>query len=293
MYGRSGGPPNWGGVGFSILPHAAYSCYDPCPVQHPIETLPYSPYPFSTFWKRARELDRSGAFRGGEDINACLPPYIEGNCRFWWVFRAWGRDAIVANPRAGGGSGDPEFPAFGTTPRSTMLKMELIYVDGIADQIRFACDIGSGVVGTVGPAKRVQGYILVPDVERFEAEGGPAGPYPTDALVARSEIHPAVMLAQPQGFPGLTYTQPLALTVAVPTWTFPIPALARRVRVVSDGAATVEFLLPATVGAPAVGTLAVTAGAEASAEVPRTATDVRVTASAPPTTLTLVFELEL
>ncbi|HHO58180.1 MAG TPA: hypothetical protein ENJ85_03310 [Oceanithermus profundus] len=222
-----------------------------------------------------------------------MPPYIEGNARFWWVFRTWGRDAIVANPRAGGGSGDPEFPAFGTTPRYTMLKMQLTYVDSIADQITFACDIGSGVVGAVGPAKRIQGHLLVPDVERFEEAGGPLGEYPTDAFVARSEVHPALMLAQPQGFQALTYTQPLALTVAVPTWTFPIPALARRVRVVSDGPATVEFLLPATVGAPAVGTLAVTAGAEASAEVPRTATDVRVTASAPPTTLTLVFELEL
>lgn len=205
--------------GFSTVPTAAYSCYDPCPDGASLQVPEYTPFPFTPFYKRVR----IPGYGVDSLINGCIPSWKGGYCKIWWFVKCFGHDVI--RPAA-----EAEFLPKVVVPDGdaiSMLKLLVIGFEYGRYKAEFIFDIGTRIDVNLGAYQRLEAYVLVPDLTRYVEMGGvlPAAPLDAQNYRAKSLVVPsAVGVEALGGFKNGTFTQSLYLEAAdQPTQIMDIP----------------------------------------------------------------------
>lgn len=222
------GPTN--ARGFSTVPTAAYSCFDPCPDGASLQVPEYIPFLFTPFYKRVR----IPGYGVDSLINGCIPSWKGGYCKIWWFVKCFGFDVIKSEEEA-------EFLPAKVNPTGDALSMLKLLVIGFEYgryKAEFIFDIGTRIDVNLGAYQRLEAYVLVPDLDRYIQEGGvlPADPLNAQDFRAKSLVVPsAVGVEALGGFKNGTYTQSLYLhDVDQPTQIMDIPHGAKLVSVLTN-----------------------------------------------------------
>ena len=188
--------------GFSTVPTAAYSCYDPCPDGASQQVPEYIPFPFTPFYKRVR-IPAHGV---DSLINGCIPSWKGGYCKIWWFVKCFGYDVIRPEDEA-------EFLPEKVVPNGealSMLKLKVIGFEYGQYKAEFIFDIGTRIDVNLGAYQRLEAYVLIPDLPKYISEGGllPEAPLDAQNYRAKSLVVPsAVGVEALGGFKNGTYTQ--------------------------------------------------------------------------------------